>query len=96
MILNIKFSILVDPEERKRSLDTRSLSIDPVDQFRLRFLERPGGLTAFDVKIAFKEAKTELDSGVLNSEQHSVIMKQLIQVSNIEFIYLFQKFIFRF
>jgi hypothetical protein len=77
--------VVDDPDERRRSLGTRSASIDPLETFRFRYIETPsrasGGLSAADLKVAFIRVKEELERGVLNDNQYNLIIKQLIQVN---------------
>jgi hypothetical protein len=74
-----------DPEERKRSLDSRSASIDPVEEFCVRYIEkpsrRPGGLTLSDLNFAFTKSQQEFESGNLTQEQQGSILKRLVQVN---------------
>jgi len=74
-----------DPEERRRSLGSRSLSIDPVETFRSRYIETPlkvkGSLDSSDLEVALARCKNEVDQGILNNAQFNIISKQLVQVS---------------
>ena len=83
---------LDDPDERRRSLGTRSASIDPLETFRYRYIETPsratGGLSAADLKVAFIRVKEELEQGKLSDNQYNLIIKQLIQVKLMETIHL--------
>ncbi|CAL8089630.1 unnamed protein product [Orchesella dallaii] len=74
-----------DPEERKRSLDSRSTSIDPVEQFRAQHIDRAlrstGALSETDMKSICLKAKEELDLGLLNPDQYFAVMKQIVQIN---------------
>lgn len=74
-----------DPEERKRSLDSRSTSIDAVEQFRSQHIDRAlrgtgGILSDNDMKMICLRAKEEHDQGSLNADQYVAVMKQIVQV----------------
>lgn len=74
-----------DPEERKRSLDSRSTSIDALEQFRAQHIDRvlqgTAVLTESDAKAICAKAQEDLDQGILTKEQCLTVIKQVIQVS---------------
>ena len=80
IILIYSFYFSDDPSERKRSLDSRSATIDPVERFRSQYIER-GNLTDTDLQKAAMQAQQEYEMGFFTGEQHSAIMRQLMQVT---------------
>jgi len=77
------FFAVDDPEERKRSLDSRSTSIDPIGLFKEQYIEpavRSGG--EFDVKELLLQAQKQLESGMLNNEEYIAVVKQITHVSS--------------
>jgi len=85
-----------DPEERKRSLDLKLQTIDPVDDFRRRYIDvalsnSKGVLSQLDITTILSKAQEYLDQGLFATEQYLGVMKQIQLVHidiKIQYVYL--------
>ncbi|CAG7733227.1 unnamed protein product [Allacma fusca] len=80
-----------DPTERKRSLDSRTSSIDPVERFRIQYIEQPsmgtGHLKMDDLKKAVMHAQQQFQMGFFTQDQHEVVMRQLMKINEVNKIH---------